>query len=108
VILAGEPGIGRSRLCDALSQQVGGEPHARLRHQCSPYHRHSALYPVISRLEDAAGLRRDDDVGTRLTKLETLLAREVEHVSSVAPLFAAMLAIPVDGRYPAPNLLLSN
>jgi class 3 adenylate cyclase len=104
VLLAGEPGIGNSRLCDALSQQVGDEPHARLRYQCSPYHRHSALYPVISRLESTAGFRRDDDAGTKLTKLETLLAREVEHVSSVAPLFATLLAIPVDGRYPPLNL----
>jgi class 3 adenylate cyclase len=36
VLLAGEPGIGKSRLTAALSEHIGTEPHTRLRYFCSP------------------------------------------------------------------------
>jgi class 3 adenylate cyclase len=60
VLLAGEPGIGKSRLTAALSESIAGEPHTRLRYFCSPHHQDSALHPVIVRLERAAGFARDD------------------------------------------------
>ena len=37
-LLCGEPGIGKSRLAQALREQVAQEPHVRLRYQCSPYY----------------------------------------------------------------------
>jgi class 3 adenylate cyclase len=36
VLLSGEPGIGKSRLVQALFEQVSDEAHIRLRHFCSP------------------------------------------------------------------------
>src|SRR6516164_2012403 len=38
VLISGEPGIGKSRLAAALAERIAGEPHTRLRYQCSPYH----------------------------------------------------------------------
>ena len=55
VLLSGEPGIGKSRLIAALSERLASEPHTRLRYFCSPQHTDSALYPIISQLERAAG-----------------------------------------------------
>ena len=52
--------IGKSRLTAALSEQIGSEPHTRLRYFCSPHHQNSALYPLIVQLERAAGFARDD------------------------------------------------
>ena len=60
VLLSGEAGIGKSRLTAALLEKLAGEPHTRLRYFCSPQHTDSALYPVISQMERAAGLARDD------------------------------------------------
>jgi class 3 adenylate cyclase len=54
VLLAGEPGIGKSRLLRALRQELSCEPHLALSHFCSPYHTNSALYPIIAQLERAA------------------------------------------------------
>ena len=56
VLLAGEPGIGKSRLVRALRERLGDEPHTPLSHYCSPYHTNSALHPVIALLERAARL----------------------------------------------------
>ena len=74
VLLSGEPGIGKSRLSEALAQAITGEPHTRLRYFCSPYHQDSALYPFIQQLERAAGFARDDMPDEKLGKLRALLA----------------------------------
>jgi len=47
VVLSGEAGMGKSRLVQEMRSHVGGEPHARLECQCSPYYQNSAFYPVI-------------------------------------------------------------
>jgi class 3 adenylate cyclase len=73
VLISGEPGIGKSRLTIALSEQIETEPRVRLRHFCSPHYHDSALHPFIIQLERAAGFARDDAVETKLGKLHALL-----------------------------------
>jgi predicted ATPase len=73
VLISGEPGIGKSRLTAAFAEQIGTEPHTRLRYFCSSHHRDSAHYPSIVQLEHAAGVARDDRAPTRLAKLQALL-----------------------------------
>ena len=81
MLLSGEPGIGKSRLIAALDDRLSAEPHTRLRYFCSPYHINSALHPVITQLERAAGLDRDDSADIKLDKLEALLRRIVPDVA---------------------------
>jgi class 3 adenylate cyclase len=100
VLVTGEPGIGKSRIATALSEHIASEPHTRLRYQCSPYHRDSALHPFIAQLERAAELKPDDPPEWRLDRLEAVLAMGTSRVQTVAPLFAALLSIPLAGRYP--------
>jgi class 3 adenylate cyclase len=45
VLIAGEPGIGKSRLTAELEARLRGEPYLCLRYFCSPYHQDSALHP---------------------------------------------------------------
>ncbi len=104
VLLSGEPGIGKSRLTRALRDWIGDEPHIRMLHQCSPHHTSSALYPIISRLERAAGIDPRDPVDAKLDKLEDLLAQAGQPTGEIMPTFAALLSIPADGRYPLPEL----
>ncbi|MGA6963392.1 MAG: adenylate/guanylate cyclase domain-containing protein, partial [Xanthobacteraceae bacterium] len=100
VLLCGEPGIGKSRLTAALLESVAAERHTRLRHLCSPQHTDSALYPIIGQIERAAGLAHDDAAQARLDKLDAVLARTSASIRDAA-LFAEMLSLPNDGRYPA-------
>jgi len=100
VLISGEPGIGKSRLATALGERIAGEPHTRLRYQCSPYDTNSPLRPFIAQLERAAGFRADDSSEQRLDKLEAVLAIGASRIEGAAPLFAALLSIPVGGRYP--------
>ena len=103
VLLSGEAGIGKSRLTAALLERLAGEPHTRMRYFCSPQHVDSALYPVIGHMQRAAGLAREDDPGTRLDKLDALLATSSTSREDTA-LFAEMLSLLNDGRYPALEL----
>ena len=104
VLLSGEPGIGKSRLIAALSERLASEPHTRLRYFCSPQHPDSALYPIISQLERAAGFTYEDSVQAKLDKLDALLARSFTPRQDAA-LTAELLSLPNDGRYPVVELL---
>ena len=103
VLLSGEAGIGKSRLTAALLERLATEPHTRLRYFCSPQHTDSALYPIISQMERAAGLRRDDTSLAKLDKLDALLAQTSTSKEDVA-LLAEMLSLPNDRRYPTLDL----
>jgi class 3 adenylate cyclase/tetratricopeptide (TPR) repeat protein len=103
VLLSGEPGIGKSRLTAALLERLATEPHTRVRYFCSPQHTDSAFYPIISQMQRAAGLAHDDKPQARLDKLEAVLAQTSTSIQD-ATLFAEMLSLPNDGRYPALEL----
>jgi class 3 adenylate cyclase/predicted ATPase len=102
-LLSGEAGIGKSRLTAALLESVAAEPHTRLRYFCSPQHRDSALHPIIGQMERAAGLAHDDSPQARLDKLDALLA-QTSTLAQDAALFAEMLSLGNDGRYPTIGL----
>lgn len=104
VLLAGEAGIGKSRLVLALREHLRQEPRIRLRYQCSSHHISSALWPVVQQLERAAGFERTDTSERKLEKLEALLGQAVSDVRAVAPLIASLLSIDDGGRYPSLNL----
>jgi class 3 adenylate cyclase len=103
VLLTGEAGIGKSRLAVALVERLAGEPYTRLRYFCSPQHTNSALYPIIGQMEHAAGLAHDDTPQARLDKLNAVLEQTSTSIEDAA-LFAQMLSLPNDGRYPLLDL----
>jgi class 3 adenylate cyclase len=103
VLLSGEAGIGKSRLTAALLERRAAEPHTRLRYFCSPQHTDSALYPIISQMERAAGFTHDDNTQSKLDKLDALLARSFTPRQDAA-LIAEMLSLANDDRYPALEL----
>jgi predicted ATPase len=93
VLISGEPGIGKSRLTAALSEQIETQSHTRLQYFCSPHHQDSALYPFIAQLDRAAGFARDDMVEAKLAKLRALLAPGVRDDDDIA-LLSELLSLP--------------
>jgi class 3 adenylate cyclase/tetratricopeptide (TPR) repeat protein len=104
VLLGGEAGIGKSRFSAWLAEQIEGEPHTRLRYQCSPYHRDSALHPFVQQFERAAQIASDESAERKLDKLEAVLQMATARTQEVAPLIASLLSIPSGNRYPPAGL----
>jgi class 3 adenylate cyclase/predicted ATPase len=103
-LISGEPGIGKSRIVQALLERLGAEPYTRLRQFCSPHHQDTALHPTIMQLERAAGFRRDDTDEQRLDKLEAVLVQATSDLREAVPMLAGLLSLPADARHPALDL----
>lgn len=71
--ISGEPGIGKSRLTQALRDYVATEMHFFLNFQCSPYHTHTAFYPIVSQIERAARIIANDSIIEKREKLRQIL-----------------------------------
>jgi class 3 adenylate cyclase len=92
VLLAGEPGIGKSHLVAALEQKVNVAPKLRLRFLCSPHHHDTPLHPVIRQIERAAHFEREDSPVARWEKLTRLLGPSASEEDIAV--FADLLSIP--------------
>ena len=105
VLLSGEPGIGKSRLVQTLREQIMAEEATRIELRCSPYHQHSAFYPIIEHLQRFLGFHREEAPQAKLTKLQQALIRYRFPQDDTVSLLAALLSLP----YPegSPPLTLS-
>jgi class 3 adenylate cyclase/tetratricopeptide (TPR) repeat protein len=103
VLISAEPGIGKSRLTEAVEERIAPQPHLRLRYFCSPHHQDSAFYPIIGHMERAAAFARDDDTSTRLRKLGDMAAKTGMPDDDVA-LLAELLSLPGTDATSAPEL----
>lgn len=101
VVVSGEPGIGKSRLFAALQEALAAEAYVPLIWYCSPQHVDSALHPVITRMERAAGLVSGDGPEARAVKVAALLAPlDPEE----ADLIGDLLGLPASAGHSAQNL----
>jgi class 3 adenylate cyclase/predicted ATPase len=103
VLLTGEPGVGKSRIVREFENRLLDQAHARVGLFCSPLRQDSALFPVVSYFEHAAGFAREDADQQKLAKLERQLAGASAHPEAIG-LIAELLSLPGDGRYPVPQL----
>ena len=101
VMLRGEAGIGKSRLIQVLKDQVSDEQLQPVECRCSPYHQHTALYPVIDSLQRVLQARSAASGDETLETLEALLRPYPFSLQESVPLLARLLSLPIPNeRYP--------
>lgn len=98
VLIAGEAGIGKSRMVAELDERIGSSGYARFHYSCSPRRTDSPLHPIIVELERSAGFHRGDTPAEKLAKLSRLTERTMASPEDVA-LLADLLSLPTaDGQ----------
>jgi class 3 adenylate cyclase/predicted ATPase len=95
VLLSGEAGIGKTTLVEALRAHVAREGYTRIGFRGSPYHTHSALYPVIEHLWRVLRLDHQESPESTIDKLERALQGYRFPQAEVVPLLAGLLAVPL-------------
>ncbi|WP_240336787.1 adenylate/guanylate cyclase domain-containing protein [Tropicibacter sp. Alg240-R139] len=94
VMLAGEAGIGKSRLTEDILSEVAANGMADvIRLNCSPYLSSSPFHPVTQRISQDAGVEPDFDDDQILEHVRKVLeTRDGLNVDQVLPAFAALVA----------------
>ena len=74
--------------------------------RCSPYYQNTGLYPVTDYFQHAAGVRPRRSPRRPAGQAGTVTSRRgtLGRLSELVPLFAALLSLPSDERYPPLNL----
>ncbi|WP_319238434.1 AAA family ATPase [uncultured Propionivibrio sp.] len=72
-LISGEAGIGKSRLVDALKQRLGESSGIVRELRCLAETKRSPLQPVTALLAELCGFLEEDDIATRLAKLDMFL-----------------------------------
>ena len=104
VLLSGEPGIGKSRLLQALKENIATESSLLLEGHCSPYYQNSPFYPLVDLLQRTLQFEPRDTSEDKLRKLESALAPTGVSLPETVSLWAALLSLPLPPRYPALTL----
>jgi class 3 adenylate cyclase/predicted ATPase len=104
VLLSGEPGIGKSRLVEALKDSLKHAGVSFLELRCSSYHQNSALYPVIEHVQRMLGFQSGDSLEEKLHKLEGGTRHVVSLQQEAIPLLASLLSLPQPNGYPPLSL----
>ncbi|WP_299680595.1 adenylate/guanylate cyclase domain-containing protein [uncultured Roseobacter sp.] len=106
VLISGEPGIGKSRLVEALAEKIDEDGGQRLNFQCSVHHRGNAYFPLVSLVHLAASIRRSDPPPKQADKLKRLLNTWFPgpDYEDALGLFSYLLSIPASAADLDPNL----
>ena len=104
VLLNAEPGLGKSRMVQALREHLANESYTYLVCRSSPYYQNTALRPMIDLMQRIMRWEHDAAANDKIAKLEQIVSQSRLPAAETMPLMAALLpvALPAD-RYPPLN-----
>jgi adenylate cyclase len=102
VTVAGEPGVGKSRLTDEVRSEAQRLGLGWLETRCLSYGTSLPYWPYAELLRQVAGIRADDAAETALARLEKRL--EADAAPDALPFFAALLGLPAGATSPVADL----
>ncbi len=106
IIIAGEGGIGKSKLVDGLEAQIAGALHMSFCCHGSPFRTNTMLHPVIESIQRAAEIHAADAEEEKRAKLDRFFARMGSNEKGAA-LISRLLSISREDALPimAPKIL---
>ncbi|AXI46734.1 adenylate/guanylate cyclase domain-containing protein [Sulfitobacter sp. SK012] len=108
VLISGEPGVGKSRVVEALQSFVAEDGGPMVNLVCSSYRKDTPFYPVIDFLERALGAQISSKPEKVLDNLDVFLSDLGLGTDSNASLIASMLSLPTAGRYQTVSMTLED
>jgi tetratricopeptide (TPR) repeat protein len=92
VILAGEPGIGKSKLVQGFELEFRPEARTSIKLHGSPFHINTMLHPVIETIQLAARILLADSEDEKLAKLQGFM-NQFDNAQKMLPLVSRLLSI---------------
>jgi class 3 adenylate cyclase/tetratricopeptide (TPR) repeat protein len=103
--VAGEAGMGKSRMLRALREELTDAPYTWLESRCAPYSAGTALQPVIELLQAGFRFELDEDPQEKADRLEAgLTALPGVSAEETVPFLLHLLGLPASVRHPFPAL----
>ena len=103
VEITGEPGIGKSRLAFELIGKTGLHDDSILVLQASAQHQNTPLYPIIRRLEQRIGIRKNESLEANAVHLQDFVAAMPSADEQQYPVIARLLSLPISRLGGRPN-----
>ena len=93
VLLHAEPGMGKSRLAQEFKNHIGDQAARLITIRCSPYHRNSAMFPIIHVMERIFQFSANDSDAQKRLKIRDVLGRYEFSAADAEELIAELLSV---------------
>jgi class 3 adenylate cyclase/tetratricopeptide (TPR) repeat protein len=104
VLIAGEAGIGKSRLMQQFRQRLAAMSYTWSECGGAQYFQNTPFYPITDLLEQVFAWRGDESDQEKLAELERILTNAGLNVDEAVPLIAPLVNLPLGEKYSQPQL----
>jgi class 3 adenylate cyclase/predicted ATPase len=100
ILVAGEAGIGKSRLVQRFHEQIVGTPHTWVDCAAAALHQNTPFYAIADMLQQSFRWRGEQSADERIAGLEASLELAGVKLNEALPLIAPLLNLPIPAKYP--------